>query len=86
MSDGLGVALILGGAALGLVVMFALWRRVPAVVALALLSACTAAVGAGGLLVQEEAGAGSWVIALVTLGILGPLHGRLVCGPPGPGR
>jgi hypothetical protein len=42
------------------------------------------AIGAGGLLVQGDADAGSWVITLTLLGTLSPLHGRLVFGPPGP--
>lgn len=83
MALGLGVALILAGAVLGLVAMFVLWDRIPAALALGSMSVCGALVGAGGLLVQDEAGVGSWILALVLLSVLGPIHGRLVMGPPG---
>jgi hypothetical protein len=84
MAVGTGIALIAGGAALSLLVLLITWRRLSPPVAYALLVACGVVIGAGGLLVQDEAGAGSWLIATVTLGTLSPFHGRLVFGRPGP--
>ena len=79
-----GSALIVAGTLLGVLVVVALWRRLPSTVALALLMAAGASVGAGGVLVQEPSGVGDVVVALVALGALTPLHCRLVFGRPGP--
>ena len=86
MAVGVGISLIVAGAALGLVDMFILWRRLPAAVALGAMSLCGALIGAGGLLVQDAAGLASWIVALAILSVLGPVHGRLVFGPAGPRR
>ena len=67
-----------------MLVVVALWRRLPPTAALALLAAAGAAVGAGGVLVQDRSGAGDVVVALVALAALTPLHCRLVFGRPGP--
>jgi hypothetical protein len=79
-----GIALIVGGALSSLLILLGAWRRLPAPLASGLLVLCGVAIGAGGLLVQGDADAGSWVITLTLLGTLSPLHGRLVFGPPGP--
>ena len=83
MSTGLGVATILVSSALGLLTVFVLWRRVPAGAAFALTAACGVGVAVGGLLVQDEVGPASWVVSVVALGVLAPVHARLVFGPPG---
>jgi len=80
---GVGVATIAVATACGLVIVFFLWRRLPPVTALALMAACGMAIGAGGLLVQEDVGPTSWAVALVVLGLLAPVHARLVFGEPG---
>lgn len=86
MAPGAGIALIAGGVLASLLVLFAAWRRLQAPLAFGLLVLCGVAIGAGGLLVQQEVGAASWVITLGLLGMLSPLHGRLVFGPPGSRR
>ncbi len=78
-----GVGLIVGGVSLALLVVLTLWRRIAAPLAFGLLAATGVAVGAGALLVQEHAGAGDWVITLAALGVLTPVHMRLVLGRPG---
>jgi 4-hydroxybenzoate polyprenyltransferase len=83
VSRGVGVATIAVASACGLVIVFFLWRRLPPVTALALMAACGMAIGAGGLLVQEDVGPASWAIALVVLGMGTPVHARLVFGQPG---
>jgi hypothetical protein len=83
VNDLVGIALIVAGSLLGLLTMFALWRRLPAPAALVLLAAAGMAIGAGALLVQEGAGAEDWALTLLVLGVLTPLHGRLVFGQPG---
>ena len=83
MSTGAGVVTIAGASALGLLTAFVLWRRVPAVAAFALMASCGVGVAAGGLLVQDHVGTVSWVVAVVVLGVVTPVHARLVFGPPG---
>jgi hypothetical protein len=84
MAVGAGVALIAGGALGSLLVLFAGWRRLSAPLAFGLLVLCGVAIGAGGLLFQDEVSLGSWVITVGLLGALSPFHGRLVFGLPGP--
>lgn len=84
MSNGAGVATIAVASALGLLTVFVLWRRVPAGAAFALIASCGVGVAVGGLLVQDDVGTASWVVAVVALGVLAPVHARLVFGPPGP--
>jgi hypothetical protein len=78
-----GVATILGASALGLLTVFVLWRRVPAAAAYALTVVWGIGVAVGGLLVQDDVGVASWVVAVAVLGAIGPVHARLVFGPPG---
>ena len=83
MSTGAGVATIAGASVLGLLTVFVLWRRLPPVAAFAVIAACGVGVAVGGLLVQDDVGKASWVVAIVVLGVLAPVHARLVFGPPG---
>lgn len=83
MSTGAGVATIAGASVLGLLTVFVLWRRMPAAAAYALMASCGVGVAAGGLLVQDDVGTASWVVAVVALGVVSPVHARLVFGPPG---
>lgn len=82
MNVGIGVGLIVAGSLVALTVVFAAWRRAPFVLSIVVLGVCGAAVGAGALLVQEEASATEWALTLVALGVLTPLHARLVFGRP----
>jgi hypothetical protein len=63
--------------------VFVLWRRLPAAAASAVMAACGTGVAVGGLLVQHDVGTASWVVAVVALGVVAPIHARLVFGPPG---
>jgi hypothetical protein len=83
VSTGAGVATILGASALGLVTVFVLWHRVSAALAYALTTVWGIGVAVGGLLVQDDVGVASWVLAVAVLGAVGPAHARLVFGPPG---
>ncbi|HEY2965977.1 MAG TPA: hypothetical protein VGJ99_06815 [Actinomycetota bacterium] len=83
MSTGAGVATIVGASVLGLLTVFVLWRRLPAAAAFAVISVCGVGVAVGGLLVQDDVGTASWVVAVAVLGVLTPVHARLVFGPPG---
>ena len=75
MGVGAGIALIVAGTVVGLLTVFLLWHRIPAVLALVVASACGMCSVAGGLLVQEDVGA-AWAFALVLLAILAPCtHG-----------
>jgi hypothetical protein len=83
VSTGAGVATIAGASVLGMLTVFVLWRRLPPVVAFAVIAACGVGLAVGGLLVQDDVGKASWVVAIVALGVLAPVHARLVFGPPG---
>jgi hypothetical protein len=80
---GLGIALLVAGALLTLLVYFVLWRRVPPAVAFTSIAACGLILGAGALLVQDGVSGAEWALTLAVLAALGPLHGRLVFGRPG---
>jgi hypothetical protein len=83
VSTGAGVATIVGACVLGLLTVFVLWHRVSAVLAYALTTVWGIGVAVGGLLVQDDVGVASWVLAVAMLGAIGPVHARLVFGPPG---
>jgi hypothetical protein len=83
VSTAAGVTTIVGASALGLLTVFVLWRRLPAAAASAVMAACGTGVAVGGLLVQHDVGTASWVVAVVALGVVAPIHARLVFGPPG---
>lgn len=83
MSTGAGVATIVGASVLGLLTVFVLWRRLRAAAAFAVIAVCGVGVAVGGLLVQDDVGTASWVVAVAVLGVLTPVHARLVFGPPG---
>ena len=83
MSTAAGVTTIVGASALGLLTVFVLWRRLPAAAASAVMAACGTGVAVGALLVQHDVGTASWVVAVVALGVVAPIHARLVFGPPG---
>ena len=84
MHVGAGIALIVAASAIGALIVFGLWRRLPAGLAFGSLAACGMALAAGGLLVQEDVGVASWVVGLGALAVVAPLHVRLLFGPPGP--
>jgi hypothetical protein len=86
VSVAVGALVIWTAAMLGSAVMFVVWDRLAPPVAFGLLGITGALVASGGLLVQEATDVGSWMIAVGLLASLGPLHGRLVFGPPGTRR
>ena len=81
---GPGIALVVLGSLLGLLVVFGAWRRLPPAAALALMAGCGGLVGSGALLVQDGASGLEWALTLGVLGALTPLHAWLVFGRPGP--
>ncbi len=83
MNPAAGVVLIAGGAAAGLLGAFVLWRRLPPVGAIGVVSGSGMAAGAGALLVQGNPGAGDWLITLAVLAVVAALHCRALFGSPG---
>ncbi len=83
MITAVGIGLIAVAATVGLVGALVLWPRLPAAVVVPLIGGCGAAVGAGGLLVQEAVGPADWIVATVTLAVLAPVHCRVLFGRPG---
>jgi hypothetical protein len=82
---GAGIGLIVAASLLAALVV-ALWRRLPPAVAILALAGIGAAVAAGALLVQDRASGAEWGIATTVIGVLTPVHARLVFGRPGPDR
>lgn len=83
MNVGVGIGLIVAGGLLAILTAFVLWRRLPMGAAFGVLAASGAIVGTGALLVQDEAGGAEWAITLFALGVLAPMHARLLFGRPG---
>lgn len=83
MRTEVGIALITAGGSLGLLTALLVRRRLPGPAVAVIVGSCGAAVGAGGLLVQPDAGVAEWVIAPAALAVLLPLHVRVVLGPLG---
>ena len=83
MTDTVGVVTIVVGAALALFTAFVLWRRVAAFAGVACAIGAGAMMGAGALLVQAAPSTADWVFTLAVLGVLTPLHARLLFGPAG---
>ena len=75
--------MIVGGSALGSATAFGLRTKLPAAWVTSLLVLGGASVGAGALLVQAHVSGVDWVITLAGLGILAPVHVRVVGGPFG---
>lgn len=82
MRTGVGVGIVVGAGALGLLVL-ARWHRLSEGVARALAAALGATVGAGVLLLQEDPGAADWVVTVGVLAAFTPLHVRMLAGRPG---
>jgi len=83
VTDTLGVAAIVAGSALGVLTVLWLWRRIPASVAVLGAVLAGMLISAGALLVQDAPSAADWVVTMVVLGGLSPLHAKLMFGPPG---
>jgi len=83
VSDAAGVLAIVAGSALVLVVVFALWRRLDPVPAFGLVTVGGLLVAAGALAVQDRVTVAEWVVTLVVLGVLTPVHAWLVFRMPG---
>lgn len=78
-----GIGLIVAGGLLAILTSFLLWRRLPMAAAFGVLAASGAIVGTGALLVQDEVDGAEWAITLLALGVLAPMHARLLFGRPG---
>ena len=79
----MGVALIVAGAGLLVLVGFVLRPRVARPAGMVLAAAAGAALGAGALLVQDHATAADWAVVMGATVLLTPAHVRLVFGPFG---
>ena len=77
--------MLIGAAvALGLVLVFVLWKRVSVALAFAALACLGMVAGAGALLVQDDPQPVDWAVTLGGLAVLTPLHCRFAFGSPGP--
>lgn len=83
MRTDIAVVVVIVATALGLVLVFGLWHRLPERAALAAAGVLGTALGAGVLLLQDDPGPWDWVAALSILAVGTPLHCRMVFGRPG---
>lgn len=72
-----------GGAAAVLVLAFGLRTRLPAAAEAILLALSFAALGWGGMLLRPDPPTAEVSLAVAAMGVLGPLHVRVVLGPFG---
>lgn len=88
MENGLdqGAWLAAASAAIALVTVLLLHRRLPQGVVLVILALAGAGMGWGGMLIQPDPSVGEFVAAVLILATLIPVHVRLVLGPLGPQR
>ena len=84
MHDGVGVALIVAGAAVALPTAFLVRTRAPAILVTAVLSLCGLAVGVGAILVQDHVSTTNCILILLLMPVLFPAHVRVVLGRFGP--
>jgi len=80
VSAATGWALSVAGAGTVTATAFGLRTRLPAALVASILALAGAAVGAGALLLQAHASVADWVFTLAVLGILAPVHVRVVGG------
>ena len=82
----LAIAALTGSAALGAGAPLTLRRRLPASIVHVLVGAAGAGLGAGSLLLQHGVRAVEWIVVLVVLAALLPVHVRLLFHGEGPLR
>ena len=82
--DPLAIALVAAGAVLLLICSLWLRRRVSSRVMWAALAFGSLLCGAGMLVALDSTRAVNWVVVLLGLGVLGPIHFRALLGPFGP--
>jgi hypothetical protein len=83
VSDTTGIVLIVAGAAGVVVTGFWLRPRLPGPVVFALISGFSVVLTAGALVVQDHTTTADWIVALVAMALLGPVHVRVLLGPFG---
>jgi hypothetical protein len=81
-----GIVVIAAGAVAGGLAAFPLRTRLPRPAVDALAAAFGLGLGAGGLLLQDDVGVASWIVAPVVLALLAPLHLRALFAAGGPMR
>jgi hypothetical protein len=86
VDDGPGLAVLATCAFAILLTTFVLRTRLPTRVVDVLLAVEGAGLAAGGLMLLDDVGTGSWVLAPVALAILVPLHVRALFAGEGPFR
>jgi hypothetical protein len=86
MHPAAGIAILLSASALALVTGGRLRARLPRPAVDALMALAGAGIGAGGLLMVDEVGMASWIVAPAVLALVAPLHVRALFAREGPFR
>lgn len=79
-----GLSLVIAAAAAAVLTAFLLRPRAPAPLSIPLMTAASAALAYGGMLLREDPSTPEVVLAVLAMAVLGPAHVRIVLGPYGP--
>ena len=79
-----GLALVIGAGAVAVLTAFVLRSRAPAALSISLMTAASAALAYGGMLLRQDPSALEIALAVLAMAVLGPAHVRIVLGPYGP--
>ena len=79
-----GLALVIGAGAVAVLTVFVLRSRAPAALSISLMTAASAALAYGGMLLRQDPSTAEVALAVAAMAILGPAHVRIVLGPYGP--
>jgi hypothetical protein len=86
MHSAAGIAILLSASALALVTGGRLRARLPSPAVDALMALAGAGIGAGGLMMVDDVGTASWIVAPAVLALVAPLHVRALFAREGPFR
>jgi hypothetical protein len=86
VNDAAGIAVLVTCTIVALATTFTLRPRLAPIAVDALLAASGAGAAAGGLLLLEDVGVASWVLAPLALAVLTPVHVRALFAREGPFR
>ena len=81
-----GIAIILAGSGLALVIGGPLRSSLPRPAVAALMALAGALIGVGGLLMLDDVGTASWFVGPAILAVVAPLHVRALFAREGPFR
>lgn len=86
MNPAAGIAILLAASALAVVTAGWLRASLPRLAMDAMMAVAGAGIGVGGLMMLDDVGTSSWIVAPVVLAVIAPLHVRALFSGEGPFR